>query len=1109
MAKKDYSEDLLIQAPTAEFLEKELGWKSVFAQDEGGFGPDSLLGRNTDSEVVLTREVLAALKRLNPGLSDDAYQQALTQVTQNDITKSLLALNEEKYKLLRDGVPVKYRDSAGRLVDKRLRLIDFARPEKNRYIAVRELWVRGKLWLRRPDVIGFVNGLPLVFIELKRFEAHVDSAYKKNYSDYLDTIPHLFHWNQLVVISNGHDAQYGSLTSSKEHFYRWKRLDEDDAEPAADLPLLPILLRGMLDRQRLLDIVENFILFDASEGQTQKILARNHQYLGVNRVIDRLTSDDPKVQAEVASGQLGVFWHTQGSGKSYSMVFLTEKIHRRISASWSFVIVTDRSELDDQIASTYTNCGRANSKTDQASSGDALRRMLRDENRRYVFGLIQKYRERVTEPYSEREDIIVISDEAHRTQYGRLALNMRKGMPHAKFLGFTGTPLIDSEEDQLTKKVFGDYVSIYDFQRAVADGATLPLFYENAGEKLKIIDPKISERIAEHIETARQTASLEDPWTEEKEEKLYRELARDYPILTSPTRLEKVAQHFVNHFHQRWRVVNNGGGKSLIVCLDKITCVKMHDLIVAKWQEKTAELEASVASEEALFKEKGKAPSGLLVQRREQVEWMKATECCVVVSQEQGEVADFAKWKNFRGDPLDITPHREKMVKRDLEKEFKKADHPFRIGIVCAMWLTGFDVKSLATLYLDKPMQGHTLMQAIARVNRVGGGKKHGLIIDYNGMIKSLRKALATFAQGKRPGTSGGSGGGDGSAGGGGGAGDGGRDTLRDDTEALAEYANSIKVAREFLASLGFDLDALIGAKGFEKQQLILAAVNLLCESDERRKTFQVIVEDMDARHRGLFPHPGLFDFDAEESALAAIYNKLQEARITPDVSSLLQDLYDVVDTAMSAQPLAIKEKSVRYDLSNIDFTRLRAEFEKTPFKNVVAMNLMELIEERLAAMVARNPTRVDLYERYQEIVQEYNKDKDASEIQKVMDDLFSFNDKCSDEEKRYLREGLESDDQLAVFDLLQKDSLSKANREAIKKVARELLERLNSGKLQIDHWREKATAQAQVKLEIAKHLFAHLPPSSYDADEINVKAAAIFAHIYTAGFSGESHSVH
>ncbi|WP_455232598.1 type I restriction endonuclease subunit R [Geopseudomonas aromaticivorans] len=1088
MAKKDYSEDLLIQAPTVEFLQAQLGWHSVFAQGEESFGEDGLLGRQNDGEVVLTREVLAALKRLNPGLPDEAYRQALGLVVQEDITKTLLQLNEEKYKLLRDGVPVQYRDASGRLVDRRLRLIDFDDPEQNRYLAVRELWVRGKLWLRRPDVIGYVNGLPLVFIELKRFEVHIDSAYKQNYSDYLDTIPHLFHWNALVIISNGHDAQYGSITSSKEHFYRWKRLDEDDPEPNKDQPLLPILLDGMLDRRRLLDIVENFVLFDASEGATQKIVARNHQCLGVNRVIERLTSDDPQVQAEVAAGQLGVFWHTQGSGKSYSMLFLTEKIHRKLSASYSFVVITDRTELDDQIAGTYTNCGRANSKSDQASSGEALRRMLRDQNRRYVFGLIQKYRERVTEAYSERDDIIVISDEAHRTQYGRLALNMRKGLPRAKFLGFTGTPLIDGGEKQLTREVFGDYVSIYDFQRAVADGATLPLFYENRGEKLKVIDPTVNERIAQHIEAARQAATLDDPWSDEKEEKLYRHLKGDYAVLTSPTRLEKVAQDFVDHFHQRWRVVENGGGKAMMVCLDKITCVKMHDLIVAKWQEKAAQLDAEVTAEEALFAAKGKAFTPLLKQRREQVEWMKASETCVVVSQEQGEVAEFKKWKNFRDEPLDIAPHREKMVRRDLEKEFKKAEHPFRIAIVCAMWLTGFDVKCLATLYLDKPMQGHTLMQAIARVNRVGGGKKHGLIIDYNGMLKSLRRALATFAQGDRAGT---------------GKGEGEQDTVREDAEALAEYAQSLQQARDYLAGLGFDLGALIVAQGFDKQGQILTAVNLLCESDERRKTYEVIVEDVQARHRGLFPHPGLFEHDAEESAIVAIYNKLQDARETPDITELLQSLYEVVDTALTTEgkaPVVGKENAARYDLSSIDFSRLRAEFEKTPHKSIVTLNLKEKIEQRLAMMLARNPTRVDLYERYQQIVQDYNRDKDATEIQKVMDDLFTFNDSLNTEEKRYVREGLESEDQLAVFDLLQKDSLTKKDRDAIKQVAKELLVKLIGDKLQIDHWREKAAAQAQVKAEILKHLYVHLPSGAYDAEEINLKANVVFAHIYTAG---------
>lgn len=1095
MAKKDqYSEDLLIQEPTVEFLRKQLGWQTVFAQDEEDFAPDGLLGRSSDREVVLVREVMAALQRLNPGRPAEAYEQALAQVLQDDPTRSLVQINEDKYRLLRDGVPVKYRDpkAAGRLVETRLRLVDFDDASRNHYLAVRELWVRGKLWLRRPDVVCFVNGLPLVFIELKRFEVHVESAYKKNYSDYLDTVPHLFHWNALVVISNGHDAQYGSITATREHFHRWKRLDEDDPEPGPDKPLLPLLLAGMLHRERLLDIVENFVLFDATESPAHKVVARNHQVLGVNRVIDRLTSEDPQVRQEVDAGRLGVFWHTQGSGKSYSMVFLTEKVRRKVSAGWTFVVVTDRSELDDQIASTYTNAGRANSRTDQAKNGDALRRMLRDQNRHYVFSLIQKYREAVTEPYSQREDIIIISDEAHRTQYGRLALNMRKGLPRAKFLGFTGTPLIDGDEKQLTREVFGDYVSIYDFQRAVADGATLPLFYENRGERLKIVDDTLNQRIADHIDAARLAATAEDPWTDEKEEKVYRELARDYPVLTSPTRLERVVQDLVDHFHQRWRAVDAGASKAMLVCLDKITCVKMHDLVQAKWLEKADALEAQAAKEEALFAAKGKPPTPLMQSRREHVAWMRGTEICVVVSQEQGEVAEFAKWTNFRGDPLDIKPHREKMVRRNLENEFKQAAHPFRIAIVCAMWLTGFDVKCLATLYLDKPLRGHALMQAIARVNRVGGGKKHGLVIDYNGMLKSLRRALATFAQGDRGGT---------------GKGDHEDETVRDDAVALAEYVASLAQARDLLRDLGFDLAALVAARGFAKQELILQAVDLLSKNDAQRKTYEVVVDDVQARYRALFPHPGLFEHDAEDGAVVAIFNKLRESRETPDVSALLQSLYEVVDTALDTDGASVpaKQPVKRYDLSNIDFARLRAEFERTPFKNLVAMTLKDRIEQRLAAMVAANPTRVDLYERYQRIIEAYNKDKDNAEIQRVFDELNAFNSALNEEEKRHLREGLDSEEQLAVFDLLQKDTLKKSEREAIKKVAQALLEKLASGKLQIDHWREKATAQAQVKAEILKHLYANLPSTAYDANDITQRAGAVYAHLYTTMAGGSA----
>ncbi|MFO1430792.1 MAG: HsdR family type I site-specific deoxyribonuclease [Candidatus Competibacteraceae bacterium] len=514
MPRQDYSEDRLIQQPTAELLERELGWDSVFAYDREDFGPDSLLGRRSDRDTVLQRDLAAALRRLNPGLPEDAYHQALKLALAEDLTKTLVQTNEEKYRLLKDGVPVRIPNADGGHSDRRLKLIDFDHPERNRFLIVRELWVRGGLWRRRADLVGFVNGLPLVFIELNRYDQDIRAAFDGNFSDYKDTIPALFHWNVLVILANGIDGLYGSITAPWEHFHRWKRLDEDDPEPGKDQPLLPLLLRGMLAREKLLDLVENFILFDRSEGETRKLIALNHQYLGVNRVIARLKATDPTIQADVAAGRLGVFWHTQGSGKSCSMVFLTEKIHRKLSAHYTFVIMTDRAELDDQIFGVFTGSGAATNKKAKARDGRGLERLLREDHR-YVFSLIHKFHRPVTTPYSTRDDIIMISDEAHRTQYGRLALNMRKALPKAKFIGFTGTPLIDNAEKQLTCEVFGDYVSIYDFQRAVADGATLPLFYENRGEKLRLVDPTLNERIRERIETVRREGELD----EEQEEK--------------------------------------------------------------------------------------------------------------------------------------------------------------------------------------------------------------------------------------------------------------------------------------------------------------------------------------------------------------------------------------------------------------------------------------------------------------------------------------------------------------------------------------------------------------------------------------------------------------
>lgn len=1083
-----YSEDNNIQEPAARIFEGDLEWRSVFAFNAETFGPDSLLGRKDATEVVLVRELDAALARLNPKLavtSEGRTKLALArdQLLDADPTKNLLQHNEAKWKQMRDGITLKS-PCCNAVEDVHVTIIDFQNPTSNEFLLVRELWVQSGPFRRRCDLVGFVNGLPLVFIELKRHDKGLKSAFDDNYTDYKDTIPHLFHYNAFVIVSNGLDARCGSITSGWDHFYRWKRLNEEDSDPAPKhdepplKPLLPILLRGVCSKEALLDLVENFTLFDSSEEHVAKIVSRNHQYLGVNKAISKLAEGD----TEVLAGKLGVFWHTQGSGKSYSMVFLCQKIHRKVSASYTFVLLTDRKELDDQIYKTFVGCGVSTNKSDKASGAEGLQRLLRDENRRYVFSLIHKFRIRVTEPWNQRDDVIVISDEAHRTQYGRLALNMRMALQRAKFIGFTGTPLIDDHERSMTEQVFGGYVSVYDFQRAVADGATLPLYYENRGEKLRIVDPDLNTRIEARIDAARADGEL----SEEQEEKLYRELAREYPVFTSDTHLNDVATDFVEHFHQRWRLMESpvkpgnspnygGNAKAMLVCIDKLTCVKMAERIKVKWQAKILELQDQLQKEEAYFTNAGKPETAFVSRLRAQILWMTDTQIHPVFSPEQNEVKEFA----IEG--INVEPYRTVIAKginsKDIDECFKDSNHPFRVAIVCAMWLTGFDVKSLATLYLDKPMKGHTLMQAIARVNRVAANKKNGLIIDYNGMLKSLRKALATYAQGDS-GTQ--------------------TDPLFDEDQALAEYAIAINKVQTHLLNFGYDLNELIRAeKGEETWDELLIAQNALSKSLESKKTFQVLAEDVFDRFRGLFPNPGVFTYEPQENAISAIYNLLQKPKPKIDISAIMQDIRGAIDASLEVVPKSLTNRSAKqYDLSGIDFERLRAEFAKSPYKETAVLTLQEQVQARLDLMLMQNPSRIDLYKRYQEIIAEYNKDKDDAEIQRVFDDLMTLHDMLDQEEHRYIREGFKTEKELAVFDLISKDiaSITKGDIEKIKKVAQELMNTVEMRRQKIGDLRDRASSQAQMKVAIIDHMLKGMP-EQFSSEDIEARAEVIYQY--------------
>jgi type I restriction enzyme, R subunit len=1036
-----------LEATTIGLFE-ELGWEAADCYNET-FGSASLLGRETSEQVVLERRLRAALLKLNPGISPLAVDIAVEELSKDRSVLSPVRANQELCKLLRDGVRVIIRRDDDQESVEIVRVVDWDEPRNNDFFLASQFWISGDYGRKRADLIGFVNGLPLVFIELKASHKSLENAYKYNLSDYRTTVPQIFWHNALIILSNGSRSRVGSITAGWEHFSEWKKINDEGEEGIVSLDTM---IRGVCEPSRLLDLVENFTLFSEAEGETTKLLAKNHQFLGVNRAIEATE------QIKKNQGKLGVFWHTQGSGKSFSMVFFSQKVLRKLPGNWTFLIVTDRDDLDGQIYRNFASTGAVleDEKSVRAQSAEHLKTLLNKEDHRYLFTLIQKFRTEEGETYpklSDRSDIIVITDEAHRSQYDQFALNMRNALPKAAFIGFTGTPLMAGEER--TKQVFGDYVSIYNFKQSIDDGNTVPLYYENRIPELQLTNPNLTEDMAEIIDNSE--------LDEDQQQKLEREFAKEYQLITRDERLERIAEDIVAHFMGRGVL-----SKAMVISIDKATTVRMFDKVQKQWKAAIARVQRELDA----------ADIGDRPELEKRLRYFQETDMAVVVSPSQNEIEEFKK----KG--LDIATHRKRMVKEDLEKKFKKSDDPLRVVFVCAMWITGFDVPSCSTIYLDKPMKNHTLMQTIARANRVWREKQNGLIVDYVGIFRNLQKALAIYGT-----TQGGTKQGD--------------LPIKDKLELVRLLRQAIQETIAFCRERGVDLEAIRDASGFQREKLKEDAVATFVIDDKTRRRFMESAGHVEKLFKSLLPDSAANEFGPVRKVVVVIAEKIRSEIPPADIAEVMEQVEELLDKSVATEGYIIRAPASGnnyIDLSKIDFEALKAKFEKGR-KPIEVQKLRGQIAQKLVRMVRLNRTRMNFLEEFQKMIDEYN--AGASNLETLFARLMAFTKRLSEEEKRGIAEQL-TEEELVIFDLLTKPDmkLTKAEEIEVKKVARELLETLKKEKLVLD-WKKRQTTRASVRLTV-ETVLDHLP-RVYTPQIFDQKVEQVYQHVFDSytGLSG------
>jgi type I restriction enzyme R subunit len=1015
-------------------------------------------GRANKRDVILVDRVKEAAARLNPNIPAKVIDDALDKLLDRRQAMSLVAGNQEVYNLLREGIPVEFDDAEGVKQQERVTLIDFNQPDENRYLAVTQLWVKGERGFRRPDVLLYVNGLPLVFVELKNSNVKLKNAFDDNITNYKREIPQLFLTNAFCVLTNAIETKVGSITAEWEHFFRWLRaedekekIDRKEIERAGTS--LEAVIAGLFSPQRLLDYVENFILY---YDDKQKIIAQNHQFIGVNRAYESF------LRREELKGKLGVFWHTQGSGKSFSMIFYVRKIFRKETGNFTFVVVTDREDLDGQIYRNFLHTGTVKeADAAQPKDSEEMRKFL-GQNKRLVFTLIQKFGWPAGKTYPElspRSDIIVMVDEAHRTQYKTLAENMRAGLKNAQFLAFTGTPLLG--RGRKTNQWFGDYVSEYNFQQSMDDGATVPLFYQKRVPQVLIQNEDLDNEFADIVEDE----NLDDA----QEAKLENRFAKEIEVIKREERLETIAEDIVYHFPRRGYL-----GKGMVVSLDKFTAVKMYDKVERLWKEQIKELRGSI-------RKSNDPDENSRLQK--QLDYMRAVQMAVIVSEEGEEEKKFARQK------LNIKPHRQRMNMvdehgHDIEYNFKDPGNPLQLVFVCAMWLTGFDAPSLSTLYLDKPMKDHTLMQTIARANRVTSWKirevekKNGELIDYYNVFRNMRKALKDYAQGQE-----------------------GKEDLpvQEKAELFKLLDEAIEQGTAFCSDLSIDVQSLLQNKDvFKNVDTFDEYANKLLAKDEWRKGFAVYENTITSLYEACKPE--ILGTPAVRSVavfqyLRGVVDAIIEQTDLDAVAIRVGDLLDeslVVDGKLDGKPeFRITQSGNTWDLSRINFEKLKEDFQQSKYKNIEIADLRAFINHKLDQMLKENSTRTDFATRLQGIIDSYNSGSSSADY--YFDELVRFTKDLKAESERHIREGL-TEDELELFDLLKEDVMTKEEIKKVRLAARSLLHRLReeSPNVLVTDWFKDVQSKSRVRSAVESVLDKHLP-SSYERIVFTEKCNNVF----------------